>query len=468
MPQYKHVSVEDLPAGWEVRFFSDLTDFRTGRTPPRNREEYWQNGLYPWVSIADMVPFGSVFETKERVSELAHQDVFRRAIVPAGSYLMSFKLTIGRVARLAVPAYHNEAIISYIPHVDGVDPEYLFYHLAQINYRDYQDTAIKGQTLNRAKLSALEIALPPKAEQRKIADVLSLVRRAIAQQERLIALTTELKKSLMRKLFTEGLRGEPQKQTEIGLVPQSWEVVKLADVCSFLSGGTPSKLKPEFWSGTIPWVSPKDMKRPRLSDVADHISEAGLKDGSALAPAGAVFVVIRGMILAKDVPVALAEVPMAFNQDMKVVIPGPRIESGFLLYALTAFRPRLSRKVGRSAHGTMTLMSSEITQFLIPLPDKDTQREVVTAIETVECRNELHRARRSALSDLFRTLLHQLMTGQIRVKDLVLPESSDRTQAHRRASRSLRPAGRGTQAEGHAHHPGQSPTRPEGRNEEAD
>ncbi len=74
-----------------------------------------------------------------------------------------------------------------------------------------------------------EVPVPPLAEQRKIAAVLGLVQRAIEQQERLIALTTELKKALLHKLFTEGLRGEPQKQTEIGPVPESWEIVALGD-----------------------------------------------------------------------------------------------------------------------------------------------------------------------------------------------------------------------------------------------
>lgn len=192
--------------------------------------------------------------------------------------------------------------------------------------------------LSQSKLRELPLVIPPLAEQRKIAGVLGLVQRAMEQQERLIALTTELKKALLHQLFTQGLRGEPQKQTEIGPVSQSWEVVKLQDICSLISGGTPSKHKSDFWSGSIPWVSPKDMKKPRLSDVVDHISEAGLKDGSSLAPTGTVFVVIRGMILAKDVPVALAEVPMAFNQDMKAIVPGPRIHPSFLLYALSAFR----------------------------------------------------------------------------------------------------------------------------------
>jgi type I restriction enzyme S subunit len=270
------------------------------------------------------------------------------------------------------------------------------------------------------------ILVPPLSEQRKIAAVLGLVQRAIEQQDRLIALTTEMKKALLHKLFTEGLRGEPQKQTEIGPVPESWNIVRLEDVCTFLSGGTPSKNKPEFWTGSIPWVSPKDMKMPRLNGVADHISDAALEDGSSLAPAGSVFVVIRGMILAKDVPVALAEVPIAFNQDMKAIIPGPRILSAFLLYALVAFKQNLFQKVGRSSHGTMTLMSSELAQFSVPLPDVETQEEIATAIETVEHRHEMHRRKHAVLTDLFRTFLHQLMTAQIRVNYLDLAELPER------------------------------------------
>jgi type I restriction enzyme S subunit len=276
--------------------------------------------------------------------------------------------------------------------------------------------------LSQSKLCELPLPVPPLPEQRKIAAVLGVVQQAIEQQERLIELTTELKKALLHKLFTEGLRGEPQKQTEIGPVPESWNIVRLEDVCSFLSGGTPSKNKPDFWTGSIPWVSPKDMKMPRLNDVTDHISDAALEDGSSLAAAGSVFVVIRGMILAKDVPVALAEVPMAFNQDMKAIIPGSRILSAFLLYALVAFKRNLFRKVGRSSHGTMTLMSSEIAQFLIPLPDRKTQEEIATAIETVEHKHEIHCRKQVSLTDLFRTLLHDLMTAQIRVRDLDLPE----------------------------------------------
>ena len=128
-------------------------------------------------------------------------------------------------------------------------------------------------TLDRNVFRTSPIVIPPPSEQRKIAAVLGLVQRAIEQQERLIALTAELKKALLHNLFTEGLRGEPQKQTEIGPVPESWEIVRLDEVCTLLSGGTPSKQKQQFWTGSIPWVSPKDMKKPRIFDVTDHISQ---------------------------------------------------------------------------------------------------------------------------------------------------------------------------------------------------
>jgi type I restriction enzyme S subunit len=289
------------------------------------------------------------------------------------------------------------------------DPKFYYFALKSL------DIPSRGYNRHFKFLKERSLPLPPLLEQRKIAHILSTVQRAIEAQERIIATTTELKKALMQKLFTEGLRHEPQKQTEIGPVPESWEVVKLSNVCQFQSGGTPSKKNPEFWQGTIPWVSPKDMKRPRLSDVEDHISQEALESGSKLAPAGSVFVVVRGMILAKTVPVALAEVPMAINQDMKAIIPGPTLRSDFLLYALETLRDNLFKKVGRSGHGTCTLMGHEVAAFKIPLPDLHTQEEIASAIQNLERKQELHEEKRDQLQDLFRTLLHELMAARTRV-----------------------------------------------------
>ncbi len=299
-----------------------------------------------------------------------------------------------------------------------VEPRFVSYFLSTDESIDWLKRLAGGvvmPNLSNTVLQRVPVALPPLPEQKKIAHILSTVQRAVEEQERIIQTTTELKKALMHKLFTEGLRNEPQKLTEIGPIPKSWDVVKLSSVCSFQSGGTPSKQNPGFWEGTIPWVSPKDMKRPRLADVTDHISQEALESGSKLAPAGSVFVVVRGMILAKTVPVALAEVPMAINQDMKAIVPGTKLRSDFLLYALETLRGALFKKVGRAGHGTAILMSSEIANFKIPLPDLNTQHQVAAAIHTLETKKELHEQKLAHLQYLFRTLLHDLMTAKVRV-----------------------------------------------------
>jgi type I restriction enzyme S subunit len=300
--------------------------------------------------------------------------------------------------------------------------DFLYYALrlltAEIEDKAYGLAALVH--VRKGDLESTLIPLPPLKEQKKIAHILSSVQQAIEAQERIIQTTTELKQALMQKLFSEGLRGEPQKETEIGLVPESWEVVPLSDVCRFQSGGTPSKQNPDFWQGTIPWVSPKDMKRPRLNDVADHISQEALESGSKLAPAGSVFVVVRGMILAKTVPVALATVPMAINQDLKAIVPGAELRSDFLLYALETFRESLFNKVGRSGHGTATLMGYEVAAFKIPLPDMQTQEEIASAIKNLERKKELHEQKHTSIQALFCTLLHELMTAKTRVNQLNL------------------------------------------------
>ena len=292
------------------------------------------------------------------------------------------------------------------------DPKFYYFALLAL------ELPSRGYNRHFKMLKERSLPLPPLPEQKKIAHILSTVQRAIEAQERIIRITTELKKTLMHKLFTEGLRNEPQKQTEIGPVPESWEVVELSKVCKFQSGGTPSKKNQDYWDGDIPWASPKDMKRPRLNDAIDHITQEGLENGSKLAPAGSVFVVVRGMILAKDVPVALAEEPMAINQDMKAIVPGERISSEFLLYGMATFKDNLFRRIDRSGHGTATLKGSEVAAFKIPLPNLDMQAEISSSIKKLETKENLHSRKYDCFQDLFHTLLPELMAAKTRAGKL--------------------------------------------------
>jgi len=149
---------------------------------------------------------------------------------------------------LAIDAVHNEAIVSIYP-IGSIDKMYLLYYLPTIDFSKYFDKAVKGNTLNKDKMLVIPIAIPPVEEQKAIAYVLSAVQEAREKTEKVIEAAKELKKSLMKHLFTYGPVSLEEadrinlKETEIGLIPESWEVAKLGEVASVTSGVLHRKAK---------------------------------------------------------------------------------------------------------------------------------------------------------------------------------------------------------------------------------
>ena len=170
-----------LPVSWRWAALGSIADFAIGRTPRRNEPSCWNTGDHAWVSIADMVDGGVIETTKETVSEAARCGVFRGDPLPRGTVLMSFKLTIGKISILGIPAFHNEAIISLAPRLRETLP-YLFLALPFDARQGETKSAIKGSTLNRGSLASIRLPLPPLAEQHRI----------VAKVDELMALCDEL------------------------------------------------------------------------------------------------------------------------------------------------------------------------------------------------------------------------------------------------------------------------------------
>ncbi|RMT78898.1 restriction endonuclease subunit S [Pseudomonas viridiflava] len=175
----------DLPAGWEWTTLPGAASYQIGKTPPTKEAKYWDDSGLPWVSISDMEHYGEITQTSRRVSEVASKDIFKYQPIPAGTLLMSFKLTVGKVAILGIDAYHNEAIISLSPY-NGVSKEYLFRFLPSIALGGQQKNALMGNTLNSESMAQLLIPIPPLAEQQrivaKIDELMALCDRLEAQQ----------------------------------------------------------------------------------------------------------------------------------------------------------------------------------------------------------------------------------------------------------------------------------------------
>jgi len=183
-----------------------------------------------------------------------------------------------------------------------------------------------------------------------------------------------------------------------------WHETTLGQLARFLSGGTPSKDVPEYWGGSIPWVSAKDMKRFRLDDTVDHVTEHGLAAGTKLVPAGTVLLLARGMTLLRDLPICVASRPVTFNQDVKALHPQPSIRDDFLPYLLLGNKDRLLDRVDLAGHGTGRLNTDELKALDVRLPPEPEQCAIAHILGTLDDKIELNRRMNETLEQVARAL----------------------------------------------------------------
>lgn len=193
----------------------------------------------------------------------------------------------------------------------------------------------------------------------------------------------------------------------------------MGELVRFASGGTPSREIPSFWNGDIPWLSAKDLKRFRLNDSIEKVTREGVNNGTRLIEAGSVLILVRGMTLLKDVPIGVTGRAVAFNQDLKALIPIPNkeVDGNYLGFYLAANKFRLLTLVDRASHGVGRLPSDLLQSFEIELPRIEEQRKIADILLTWDRAIECAEMRVAAESGLKRGLLERLLTGQKRLGD---------------------------------------------------
>lgn len=308
--------------------------------------------------------------------------------------------------------------------------------------------------LNTSILASVPVPLIPRDEQKQVAEMLDASENGIAQSEAIIAKLRLMKAGLMHDLLTRGLadcgRGaalgartadkadlslgaegvaefdipplrdpvahpDQFKETPLGLVPKCWDVCRLDGVGTWVSGGTPSKSNPAFWDGDIPWVTPKDMKVFVLENTTDYLTGTGASSGSRIAPAGSIFIVVRGMILAHTFPVCLSPRPMAFNQDVKAVLPDDGINSSFLAYWFMNAAKKMIGLTTEATHGTKRFDMADIYACQIALPHPDEQAVMVNILDAHDARLRAEEAYRDKLVLQKQGLMDDLLTGRVRL-----------------------------------------------------
>lgn len=165
----------------------------------------------------------------------------------------------------------------------------------------------------------------------------------------------------------------------------SWSQAPLGRVARFLGGGTPSKSNPAFWSGDIPWVSPKDMAHRELFDAEDHVSPEAI-DSSAtqVVPAGSILIVVRSGILVRHIPIAIARRSVALNQDMKALVPTDAVLPEFLAYVIEWQGPVILKSCVRRGATVHSIDIAKLRELPVPVPPIPEQHRIVAILDETD------------------------------------------------------------------------------------
>ncbi|EGG92885.1 Restriction endonuclease S subunit [gamma proteobacterium IMCC1989] len=160
---------------------------------------------------------------------------------------------------------------------------------------------------------------------------------------------------------------------------KKWTTKSLGKLSKFKSGGTPSKSNPKFWGGDIPWVTAKDMKTPLINNSIDKLTTEAL-NVAKLAPTNTLLILVRGMTLHKDLPLAITKKELAFNQDIKALTTCKEILPMFLMIYLSSQKHKVLKLVDSAGHGTGRLDTDLLKSFPVNYPSIFEQKKIVDTL----------------------------------------------------------------------------------------
>ncbi len=403
-----------LPPTWQVATVGEIGSYLNGFA---FKPAHWSTDGLPIIRIQNLNDFRKPFN-------YFNGEIPEKYRIIDGDILVSWSASLGTFRWNRGDAWLNQHIFKATPNLKNVTDDFFFWVMAHAIHRIASNA--RGSTMKHVtgkEFSNSQVALPPFPEQKKIAHILSTVQRAIEAQERIIQTTTELKKTLMHKLFIEGLRNEPQKQTEIGLVPESWEVTTIEEHC--ISSAFGPRFSSALYSpkGNILTLRTTDMEddgridydtAPKARIEYSKFEKHYLREGDVVISRSGTCG-IAGVFEGNTMPV----LPGAFLIRLRMK---PSVQPAFLRHYINSpvGRPR----VLQLAQGAIqkNISGTHLRGLAIPLPPLPEQATIGSTMKTIDRKLENHRGKHKTAQDLFRTLLHELMTAKIRVHDLNFQE----------------------------------------------
>ena len=401
---------------WGPHKLSEIGSIVGGATPSTTIDAYY-NGDIPWLTPKDLSNFHERYiERGERNITKSGLNSCSAQLLPAGSVLFSSRAPIGYVAIAKNPIATNQGFKSIIPNPEKVDSLFLYY-LLKYN-KDNIEAMGSGTTFKEvsgATMKNIEVYLPEDLEeQRRIAGILGSLDDKIELNRRINANLEAQAQALFRSWFVdfEPFRDGPFVDSQLGKIPQGWKVGNYTDIVEIKGGGTPKTGIQEYWNGTIPFFSPKDVGASCfVLDTEKHITAKGLENcNSSLFQPNTVFITARGTVG----KVVMTGTEMAMNQTNYALLGKQNISQYYVYHITLQLVARLLKKANGAVFNAITTRDFTSEQIVIPPFSTISQfSDVVKPIYENILLNDVQSNRLSTLRD---TLLPKLMAGEIAIE----------------------------------------------------
>ncbi len=364
-----------------------------------------QNAQFPFLKVSDMNLHGnerSICTWNHSITDEVRIQLRAKAF-PAGALIfpkVGGAIGTNKKRQLTRPSCVDNNVMAVSPKQNKLDADFLYFLFQTKNLSEFA-SASNPPSIRKSDVEAWSFDLPPLPEQHRLVDILSRAEGIVRLRREAERKAAELIPALFIDLF-----GDPATN------PKGWSTKPLSDLVSFMSGGTPSKSREDYWIGDVPWVSPKDIKTIGIRGSIDYVNSKILEETNIkLVPVNSILIVVRGMILVHTVPVAVALTPLTINQDMKALIPKPEINSIFLLWLMKVLQPQLLEKVSTAAHGTKKIETECLARFQILLPPFARQLEFVQQVAQIESIQSQQAAATAKAQASFDALLAEAFGG---------------------------------------------------------
>ncbi|HHW4235869.1 TPA: restriction endonuclease subunit S [Campylobacter coli] len=402
----------NLPQGWEVKKLGDIAEIQIGKTPSRNNIDFFQ-GENIWLSIRDLKS-KFVSSSSEKISNEAISKTNMK-VVPKGTLLMSFKLTLGKTAFAECDLYTNEAIAAIFIKNKNINKYFLDYVLKFTDLEKYVDNAVKGKTLNKQKLKQIEILLPKNIkEQERIVGILdenfAKIDENIKILEQDLLNLDELMQSALQKAFNP-LKDNAKENYKL---PQSWEWKSLGEIGEIITGTTPSKNNPNFYGNEYPLFKPSDLNGDIIIKYAsDNLSKLGFDNARNL-PKDTILIVCIGASIGK---VGLSGVNGSCNQQINAIIPNSAFTSKYLFFVCLSNYFQTILKKNASQTTLPIINKTEFSKLQIPLPPIKEQEQITSHLDELSSHvknlKQNYQAQIKDLQELKNSLLDKAFKGNL-------------------------------------------------------